>query len=667
MLRNLRVCCGGLQVKAHYYPSFFIKGILMGNILKIMIFLILSSISLAMTIPTIYLNKKPIQKVSHFSTRSVTPITRINLKQNKFLKANNLGTLLQAESGVVVQNLYGNDSNLSFSMRGFGGDANTNTVLLINGQPWINPVIGAYNLSSINIQNISSIEILPGSASVLYGDNAVGGVINIITKPQKKGETASFNFGSFDCRGLSVEKTASLNKNIVYRISTNLKKSDNFRNHNKTQDGNLDTRVDIKHELTHFYIEAKLLRNKLEFPGAITEEQWQQNPKQSTNNTDFNNQNQGFVQAGIKLSISPMWWLLIDGQLQGLKGKGVLSNPFSESLNSAYLHPRFHGLLNVNGKLIDSIFGVSLTHGYYSFNGLTYRSQALLNEQSIYSQFHFPLNKEIKIVYGARYAYAEPEADNPNRFKYHEHAFVSDVGIIWKINNFIKYYLQRAGSYRFPKADENALTQNNQPLSTETGVSYETGFSFHIKRFSAKIRSYLLNLKNEILFVPDVTNNFFGTNQNLPPTKRLGAILSFTYQLTNKIKIAGSYNLVKATFREGIFAGNQIPLVAENSWRLSSIFELSDHWQALLETYYIGQRFPGTDFQNFTKKLPAYQIINTAITYHWKNMSLTFRVNNLANKKYINYATVVYRNNQPLTFVYPTTGRNYMLTLTWNI
>ncbi len=68
---------------------------------------------------------------------------------------------------------------VSISMRGIGS---SNVAILIDGVPVIGRQNGAVDLSQIAMQNVERIEIVQGPLSNLYGSNAAGGVINIITK-----------------------------------------------------------------------------------------------------------------------------------------------------------------------------------------------------------------------------------------------------------------------------------------------------------------------------------------------------------------------------------------------------------------------------------------------------------------------------------------------------
>lgn len=87
------------------------------------------------------------------------------------------------------------------SIRGVGGSPNTQVLVLIDGHPQYMGIFGHPLPDAYVASDVEKVEVIRGPASILYGSNAMGGVINIITKKQKdegfKGQ-ARASYGSYN-------------------------------------------------------------------------------------------------------------------------------------------------------------------------------------------------------------------------------------------------------------------------------------------------------------------------------------------------------------------------------------------------------------------------------------------------------------------------------------
>jgi outer membrane cobalamin receptor len=87
------------------------------------------------------------------------------------------------------------------SLRGIGGSPNTQVLVLLNGNPQFMGIMGHPLPDAYIASDVEKVEIIHGPASTLYGTNAMGGVINIITKEQKGDglrADARLMYGSFN-------------------------------------------------------------------------------------------------------------------------------------------------------------------------------------------------------------------------------------------------------------------------------------------------------------------------------------------------------------------------------------------------------------------------------------------------------------------------------------
>ena len=94
-----------------------------------------------------------------------------------------------------------NGSAGQISIRGIGGSPNTQVLVLLNGNPQYMGIFGHPLPDAYVASDVERVEVIHGPASTLYGSNAMGGVINIITKKQQKdgyNSNARIMYGSYN-------------------------------------------------------------------------------------------------------------------------------------------------------------------------------------------------------------------------------------------------------------------------------------------------------------------------------------------------------------------------------------------------------------------------------------------------------------------------------------
>lgn len=103
---------------------------------------------------------------------NVTVITEEDIENSN---AKNVADLLRSEEGIVVRDLLGNGKNAQVDMRGFGETGPFNTLVMVDGRRVNEIDLSGVDWTQIPLDQIQRIEIVRGTGTVLYGDNAVGG------------------------------------------------------------------------------------------------------------------------------------------------------------------------------------------------------------------------------------------------------------------------------------------------------------------------------------------------------------------------------------------------------------------------------------------------------------------------------------------------------------
>ena len=177
--------------------------------------------------------------------KTATNITVISEEEIKNSDAKNVGEVLENKTGIVEVSKYGTLGSLSELRIRSGGSSSKQVLLMIDGRPVNDISGGSSNLSEIPTENIEKIEVLRGPSSALYGANALGGVVNIITKKattQKPKTEIGLNYGSFNTQNYNFNFSAMPGKaNIFLAGSKNL--TDGFRDNSDYDSTNLSAKI----------------------------------------------------------------------------------------------------------------------------------------------------------------------------------------------------------------------------------------------------------------------------------------------------------------------------------------------------------------------------------------------------------------------------------------
>lgn len=170
--------------------------------------------------------------------RSAMPVSVITRRRIELMGSRRLDEVLKEQTGIaIVNNISGGSRSVGVQMQGFGSEY---VMVLIDGQPMVGRNNGNFDLSRISVSNIDRIEIIKGASSCLFGSEALGGAINIITRHgalQPQG-LASLQYGSLNIIDATLEgESPFASQRGSINLSANYYHSDGFNTDTKYLSG----------------------------------------------------------------------------------------------------------------------------------------------------------------------------------------------------------------------------------------------------------------------------------------------------------------------------------------------------------------------------------------------------------------------------------------------
>lgn len=553
-------------------------------------------------------------------------------------------------------------------------------MILVNGQALTNFSMSNPDINLIPLSEIQKIIITPAVAGTTYGNQSLGGVINIITKAPTQAEN-SISLAAGDPwmnQVTAVSAGQGDDANTFYRLNFQNQFQNGYRYYNQQDLTN------VGFNLLHNYNNGALaldmygLRQSLQFPGYLTQTQAQQNPRQSlaTQGEGTYLGNTGLVSLTWTQNLNALWQSKTNLSFRAQGATPNFGTSYDQNYTTTSLNPELDGQFQAFNRNISTTAGVMLSQETYNFTSAPppYFNINGANQQqyNAYGSLGIPLTKSLTLSASGRVVDIETKGQffnnsfaNPALLpgsSQSQSLALATVGLNDQLNKETSIYVRRAMGYQLPQIDQSSQTINVNSgfgLQPTTSTSYETGINWQGKKVQLDAEAFLINLDNEISFV---TLNNYSANYNLPPTRREGVSIDGSFEPNNLWTLSTSLTLMKNYFREGPFEGNEIPGASDVLADINARYQITKVWSIYGETQYTGPQFAPSDNYNVAGQVPGYWLVNAALNAEFSNWLVSLRLDNITNQNY--NITTVYSTYSGISY-YPAPGRSAVLSLTY--
>ncbi|MSQ80120.1 MAG: TonB-dependent receptor [Candidatus Methylopumilus sp.] len=574
-----------------------------------------------------------------FVTASRTPIpknniiadtTTISSEEIKRASSSTLVELLQRQSGIEISNQGGPGQLSTIFLR---GNSSTHVVILIDGLRVNAATSSLTALSNISLSQIDKIEIVRGSASSLYGPDAIGGVIQIFTKQGLKGfnpyiavglgryntksvqagirsgdedTSYSINISGFDTTGFSAYNTNNplLNDKDGF---TNLSISGSF-SHKLNENHQIGFQFFNSNSLNHYDNHNDPAfgtdYQKLDFKNQMVQESYAVNLK---NNITENWSSNFKIGRGIDKSIQAQVFNL-DNFIYSLAHDKNITTQDQLSWQNDFKLPM--GNVTLLFDQLDQKIDADTIYDKTQRKNKGYMLGYSLNQNK----------HDVQVNY---------RIDDNSVYKQNETA---NIGYAYHLNETWRLASTISKAFKEPSFDvlyfpaDNFGSRPNPNLKPEKSFSKELSLRYQKDLENFSMTYYKNNVKKLISNVFDPVTGL-STPQNISQAE-ISSLLFSANKFIGHFEINGNYTFQST---ENLTTHKDLNLRASQYGNLGLNYYVRE-WKLGIESSGSGLRYQDT---SNTIALPGYILMNIVADYKVNDdLTLNMRLNNLLNKEY---------------------------------
>jgi len=594
----------------------------------------------------------------------VTVITAEDIQKSG---AKTVQEAIQWATGIVMYDGVGNAFQQTIDLRGFNGQPVPSTTVFVDGMRMNEPDFNTVNFDLIPYDTIDRIEIIPGT-SAIFGKNALGGVINIITKrgTDKHQVTGETLFGSFHRERYTINASGPIGK-FDYYANFGRETENGYRDESAARISRFFGKLGYRPtEDTDFTLSYNYVKDRLFQAGSLPISEAAIDPKRNFTPGDFFASETNVVRLtgrqtlplGFSLNLNGFYRRLDQDQFtnsQPFFPGGDLPNStnltLTESKGGTAQFTQDTGFFGHRNTLV---FGGEFTRNDF---GNQRRSQAgtfvsngagTTDEDALGLYVQDTLNLASVFIVTAGVRYDEDKinfVDNNNPANSGDKRFsrvTPRVGVTALVTPKSSVYLNYGEGFRVPTFNELfALGQfgSNPNLKPVDSKNYELGVKSGLGNWGeATVAIYRSDVTNEILIVCGdpftCGNSTFASNQNIDRSRRQGVESTLRARYNQYFDVTVNYTYTQATIEspltlnpfffgpfggtpyiQQVQKGSSFPLVPKHRLGVTGNYHPDLGWTISLTGLYVSTQFFTNDEQNIQPKLPGYFVINARLAY----------------------------------------------------
>jgi outer membrane receptor protein involved in Fe transport len=624
-------------------------------------------------------------KTERLASEVSATVSVIDDKQISNMYSRDLSDVLQRSAGIDI-NRAGSTGIATFNLRGLGARKSS---VLINGQysEFLDLGIGTRNpMQTIDWDNVQQVEIVRGAGSALYGPNAMGGVVNIITKDAPEANNVTkpfFIFDSLPTYGGGFSTGGTIN-DFSYLLNVKHLSSDGYKStpqpgffpgSSSTSSHSLN-KGDWEKTLVGGMLDYRFSADsKLKFSYNFLDDKHNMFDRETISDGQFGQYSMEYQQR-----LTDRFDITANIGLRDHQAKDVFDNYVYPSRPD----PSANDILIENAQKLTGelrgrwqpIEGHTLLFGYNAAqdwtrrrnvspeNGdISDRRKADITNHGLYLQYELALWDRLFLTAGGRYDWfdytldARIAPDTHRASNYTFSSFNPRGGIRFKFNDAFSLRATAGTGYSTPAPSSilgglnSAFVEQlpNPDLQPEQSESFDLGFDLHLPfGLVAAITGYYNSLTDyNLVSLQRENNKTIVQTQNIGKVQTYGVELELTQYLGENWGLFVNYthNIAEvaselpATARGLPEKGKQLPLTPEDKASFGLLYD-SSQLSGRLEGRYVGTRFNGGDTQNSPDyALASYVTADFRLTYHYplsaeQTLDISAGINNIFDRRY---------------------------------